>query len=83
MKELEKSPATAVILMHLPSSDKERWSSAGERVEEGERMEEGGGWRRMERMEEGEKLREGNNKEIDNRCGRSEHIGNLHTLQTE
>ena len=53
----------------------------GERVEEGEWMEEVEGMEEGERMEEREKLREGNKKTIDNRCGRSEHIGNLHTLQ--
>ena len=51
--------------MHLPSSDKERWSSAGERVEEGE------------------KIKDGSKKKLDNSCGKSEHIGNLHTLQAE
>ena len=43
-------------------------------MEEGERMEEGEG------MEEEEKLRQRNKKTIDNRCGKSEHTCNLHTL---
>ena len=85
MKELEKSPATGVILMYFPSSDKERWRSAGERMEEGEGMEKGEG------IEEGEKIKDGSKKKIDNSCGntlviythyRPSNVPFPHTLQT-